>query len=131
MKHSIGYLGHFERDFTNLCPGKSEYVREDGSLGKIDERPENVDGVFFGYLECKGREFVAVRARYGELDVFLKKPVPLIPTRHTDGKGFGPKPARFGDESAARLLADMIDANPSEAPQLKKIVERTELGVPS
>lgn len=128
MKHSIGYLGHLDRDFTNLRSGNGHYVREDGSLGNVEERPENVDGVFFGYLECKGREFVAVRAQYGEIEVLLKEPVPLIPMRHTDGKGFGPQPARFGDESAAHLLADMITSNPSEAPQLKKIVEKTGMG---
>lgn len=124
MKHSIGYLGRFERSFASLKPGVREYVREDGSLGKVDERPRDVDGVFFGYMECDGKRFVAVRAQYGEADVVVQNPVPLNPSRHTDGKGFGPNPSRFGDESAERLLIDLIAANPAQAQELKRVAER-------
>ena len=124
MRHSIGYLGHYDRDFQGLHPGKCDYVRADGTLGKVDERPQNVDGAFFGYMECQGKTFVAVRAQYAEVEVILKTPVPLDRQRHTDGKGFGPKPSRFGDESAGHLLADMIAINPSMATQLQRIVDR-------
>ena len=124
MKHSIGYLGHFERDFQNLRPGPRHYVREDRTLGQVDDRPQDVDGVFFGYLECRGKTFVAVRAQYGDTDVILKAPVPLDPPRHTDGKGFGPNPSRFGDDSAAHLLADMITQNQDVAVALRRIADQ-------
>src|SRR6266481_10197772 len=65
VKHSIGYLGHFDRDFQNLRAGPRHYVREDRSLGQVDDRPHDVDGIFFGYLEWRGKTFVAVRAQYG------------------------------------------------------------------
>ena len=124
MRHSIGYLGHYDRSFEDLHPEPREYVREDGSLGRVNERPKDVNGVFFGYMECRGKTFVAVRAQYSNLDIILKKPVRLDPIRHTDGKGFGPNPSRFGDESAGRLLADMIAANPAIADQLRQIGSR-------
>ena len=124
MKHSIGYLGRFERSFQNLRPGTTEYVREDGTIGTVDERPADVDGVFFGYMERQGKTFVAVRAQSGDVDVILANPVPLDPQRHTDGKGFGPNPSRFGDEAASRLLADMIAANRHVEAALRQIVTR-------
>lgn len=127
MRHSIGYLGWFDRSFPNLRAGVREYVREDGAVGKVDDRPEDVNGVFFGYMERPGKTFVAVRAHYEEIDVVLATPVPLDSSRHTDGKGFGPIPSRFGDESASRLLADMIAANPQIEEALRQIRDRLRL----
>jgi len=124
MKHSIGYMGRFERSFASLRPGTREYFREDGTVGRVDERPADVDGVFFGYMERQGKTFVAVRAQHGEIDVIVKNPVVLDPARHTDGKGFGPNPSRFGDESATRLLADLIAANPDRERELRQIEDR-------
>jgi len=124
MKHSIGYLGHYDRSFADLRPGIRDHLREDGSVGHVDERPPEVDGVFFGYMERQGKTFVAVRAQYGELDVVVRHAVLLDRARHTDGKGFGPNPSRFGDDSASRLLADMIAANPDSAHELRQIVDR-------
>jgi hypothetical protein len=124
LKNAIGYLGRFERSFGDLKPGVNEYLREDGSRGQVDERPQNVDGVFFGYMECDSKRFVAVRAEYEDDDIVLANPVPLQPQRHTDGKSFGPNPSRFGDESAERLLIDMIAKTPDQAQQLKRIAEK-------
>jgi len=124
MKHAIGYLGHLDRDLQALRPNPRYYVRADGSLGQVDERPSDVDGVFFGYLECPGKTFAAVRAQYGDTDVILKTPIPLHPPRHTEGKGFGPNPSRFGDDSAGHLLADMIAQNPDAVIRLRHIAER-------
>lgn len=124
MKHSIGYLGRYERKCAHLRPGIREYLRDDGSVGRVAERPADVDGVFFGYMEREGKTFVAVRAQYNEIDVVRKHPVLLDPPRHTDGKGFGPSPARFDDDVARRLLADMIAANPDSAHELRQIVDR-------
>ena len=129
MKHSIGYLGHFDRDFKSLRPDPRHHIREDGSLGHVDERPRDVDGVFFGYLECPGKTFVAVRAQYDDTDVILKAPVSLDPPRHTDGKGFGPNPSRFGDDSAGHLLSDMIAKNPDVAVSLRRIGDRLGLAL--
>ena len=115
MNHAIGYLGHYDRDFLDLRPGVRHYRRKDGTTGPVAARPKNVDGIFFGYLECPGKKFVAVRAEYGSHDVFVKTPVVLKPPRHTDKKGFGPNSSRFGDDSAERLLSDMISSNPEQA----------------
>ena len=106
---------HYDRDFTDLKPGTSRYRREDGTKGPVALRPTNLDGIFFGYLECRGKKFVAVRAEYGGYDVFVKNPVELEPPRHTDKKGFGPNSSRFGDDSAERLLGDLITKNPEQA----------------
>jgi hypothetical protein len=124
MKHAIGYLGWYERSFPRLKAGDYKCLLKDGSVSKIDERPRNVDGVFFGYMECAGKKFVAVRAEHGGYNVVVSNPVPLKPKRHTDGKGFGPNPSRFSDASAERLLIDMIAANPNESQELRKIADR-------
>lgn len=110
MKHAIGYLGRFDRDFEKLRPNPSTYTL-DGTARNVDKRPATLDGIFFGYMELPGKRYVAVRAQYGELDVILKTPVPINPPRHTDSKKVGPVPTTFGDDSASRLLADMIAAN--------------------
>jgi hypothetical protein len=121
MIHAIGYLGPYDPNIGRLGLSSTQYVRYDGTMGNIDEPPDNLDGVFFGYLEKSGREFYAVRARYLDVLVNLEKPVLLEPTRHTDGKGFGPKPSQFEDTSAANLLRDMIADNPAQATALSQI----------
>ena len=119
--HSIGYLGPFEPNFHRLGTFYETYINRDGETGPIGEPAKNADGVFFGYLEKRGREFVAVRARYLGALVNLDNPVRLDPPRHTDGKKFGPHSSKFGDESARNLLCDMIDSNPSQAGELTRI----------
>ncbi len=59
-------------------------------------------------------------------DVVLRAPVLLIPERHTDGKGFFSAP-QFGDDSAMRLLVDMIVENPEKRDVLGRLLRR--LGV--
>lgn len=127
MKHAIGYLGHIDRDLTNLRPGVRYYVRKDGRPGPVDAPPDGVDGIFFGYLECPGKKYVAVRAQYGDIDVIVKTPVPLDPHRHTEGKGCGPNPSQFGDEAAENLLADMISLNPDSEELLRRIADQVGL----
>jgi len=130
MRHSIGYLGHYDH-FCNLTPHPREYHRHDGSLGTVDDRPNRVNGIFFGYMEREGKTFVAVRAQHDDIDidVVLQNAVPLDPSRHTDGKGFGPKPSLFGDDSAARLVSDMITTNPQCADKLLQIANRLGMAV--
>lgn len=123
MKHSIGYLGHYDRNFENLRAGTQNYVRDDGTIGRVVARPPDVDGVFFGYMERRAKKYVAVRAQYGDNDVTLTNAVPLDEAQHTDGKGFIlTNPSRCGDESARRLLSDMIAKNPEKALELQKIL---------
>ncbi len=123
MTHAIGYLGCFERDFSSIGPRFTKYTNREGVKKAVDVRPSNVDGVWFAYMEGPGMEYFAVRAQYGTRDIFLKTPVRLIPERHTDGKGFGPQQSRFGDESASRLLRDIIAANSDLANELKALAE--------
>src|SRR5437899_1829431 len=123
----MGYLGRYEDGFHRLQENPREYLREDAETAKVFQRPASVTGVFFGYLECPQRKFVAVRAQFEDIDVILQTRVTLDPPRHTDGKGFGPKSSLFGDESASRLLADMIAANPTAAVPLRQITERLDL----
>lgn len=127
MIHSIGYLGPYDPNIGRLASDSTQYLRYDNTVGDIDEPSDNVDGVFFGYLEKPGREFFAVRARYLDVVVNLDDPILLDPSRHTDGKNFGPQPSQFGDESATNLLRDMIAANPSHAASLKSIGTKTGL----
>jgi hypothetical protein len=123
MKHSIGYLGHYDRNLEHLRPGTRTYVRDDGTIGRVVARPPDVDGVFFGYMELQGKKYVAVRAQYGDNDVTVTNVVRLDEARHTDGKGFIlTNPSRFGDESARRLLSDMIAKNPERALEIQKIL---------
>jgi hypothetical protein len=128
MLHSIGYLGQYERDFAAWKTGVRHYRHPDGTLRAIAEKPNKVDGVWFGYMERTGKQFFAVRAQYDDVDVSVKRPVLLIPSRHTDGKGFGPQAARFGNESAHRLLADMAKENPEAAGELQRIAQKAGLG---
>jgi len=119
-------MGRYERSFSSLHAGVSPYLRADGTFGLVDGRPPDVDGVFFGFMEATGRNFFAVRAQYGEFDIYVKTPVLLDRPRHTDGKGFVPQISRFGDKYAQQLLADLITKNPQQATDLRRIA--AELG---
>ena len=127
MIHSIGYLGPYDTNIGRLAINSTEYVRYNGTMGNIDEPADKVNGIFFGYLEKPKRQFFAVRASFLEHRVNLANPVHLDPTKHTDGKGFGPKPPQFGDVSATNLLKDMIAANPCQVAELTKIGTQTGL----
>jgi hypothetical protein len=123
----MGMLGNYNDSCNRLSralrprlhgpePGRpSLSPRKDGTTAPVALRLKKLDGIFFGYLECKGKQFVAVRAEYSGHDVFVRTPIPLKPSRHTDRKGFGPNSSRFGDGSAEHLLADMIASNPQES----------------
>lgn len=84
MLHTILYFGHFDRNFRALNSDTSTYRDRDGAAKAAEEPSPKVDGCRFRYMECRGREFVAV----GVDDLVLRAPVLLIPERHTDGKGF-------------------------------------------
>lgn len=116
MVHTILYFGHFDRNFRNLASDTTTYLDRDGVEKPVDEAASKVDGCRFRYMQIRGREeFVAV----GVDDLVLRAPVLLIPGRHTDGKGFF-APPQFGDESAMRLLVDLIIANPESRDTLAR-----------
>src|SRR2546428_13139342 len=106
MKHSIVYLGYFPRAFAGQRSGVLEHVSKDGAIRAPDV--PKVDGVLFGCMEDLdpngGKQFFCVRALYDDIDVPLSNAVVFDPARHTDGKGFGPRPPTFGDPFAENLL---------------------------
>lgn len=119
MVHTILYFGHFDRNFRTLASNTVTYLDREGVEKPVDEASPKVDGLRFRYMECRGKEFVAV----GVDDVALRAPVLLISERHTDGKGFF-APPQFGDDSAMRVLVDMIIANPESRDVLGRLVRR-------
>jgi hypothetical protein len=122
MNHTILSFGHFDRNFRELTAETTTCRDKDGKEKDVEEASAKVDGFRFRYMECKGKEFVAV----GVDDVVLRAPVLLIPERHTDGKGFFSAP-QFGDDSAMHLLVDMIIENPEKRDVLGRLLRR--LGV--
>jgi hypothetical protein len=126
MIHAIGYLGNIKFNFSRLTPGMSTYIRADGTYGNIDRPPKRLDGVFFGYLQRDGKTYLAVRAQFGNQDIYLENPILIESSRHTDGMGIGMQPTQFGDDSAQNLLSDMIDLNPSQSMELQWLARSVE-----
>lgn len=125
MIHTIRYFGNFEQGFHRLRSDTNVYFDREGKSPKpLGEVSDKVNGLVFRYMEMPGKEFVAV----GVGDIVLRAPVLLVGERHTDGKGFAADP-HFGDDSAMRLLVDMIVANPERRDALGAQVRR--LGVES
>ncbi len=131
MEHSVVYLGYYPNAFGNQQVGVLQHVAKDGRVRPAD-MPE-VAGVVFGLVEDLdghgGKIFFWVRAIYQDIDVLLSRAVVFDRDRHTDGKGLGPTPPKFGDRSAANLLSDMIHINHPVAQQLREIATRTGLTV--
>lgn len=119
MIHTIIYFGHFDRNFRTLMPDTSTYVDRGGVEKAVDLPSPKVDGFVFRYMECQEKEFVAV----GVNKLVLRVPVLLIQARHTDGKGFF-APPQFQNDSATRLLVDMIVANPESRDSLGRMIRR-------
>jgi hypothetical protein len=65
-----------------------------------------------------------VRVRYGDEEIVLRHPVRLDPARHLGGRRFSPRPIPLGDEPAGALLADILDLNPEQRPELTALRER-------
>ena len=130
MRHTIIYHGRHGLNFDRLCAYNvrghlHDFTRIDGEGKERDlaSPSRNVDGIVFGYMEKTGEElpgndrFFAVRVQ----DIVLDNPVQLVPSRHTDGKWFAPRPSQFGDESARALLDDIIAANTAQQASLMEI----------
>lgn len=119
--HAIAYHGHYDYNFERLKPGFRRYKHRNGSTHPVPAPPRYVKGVLFGFMEKPRKRFVGVRARYAGLDVVLDNPLPLRPRRHTDGKGFGPRPSHLTDSAALNLLRDMARRNPHQRTRLRQI----------
>ena len=111
MRHTLLYMGRLSLNFDALTPQTKYYRKPDGTEALHSQASKLADGVAFGYMEKPGAGAFAVSIGPVILDVPLK----LEPSRHSDGKEFGPNPSLFGDESARRLLADAIRINPQKA----------------
>lgn len=105
--HTILYFGHFDRNFRALLAETTTYRDKDNEEKSAETPTEKVTGLRFRYMQRPAQEFFAV----GVERIVLRAPILLIPERHTDGKGFAHAPY-FGDDSAMRLLVDMVVANP-------------------
>jgi len=124
MRHVMRFEGGFERNFATLRSGAGEYEGEDGLPRRVPEWPVEADGLRFGFMEQRGKRFLAVRLQYAGEEVVLRHPVRLDPVRHLGGRRFSPRPIPLGDEPAGALLADIIDLNPEQRPELTALREQ-------
>ncbi len=118
MRHVIRFEGGFERNFATLRPGGADYEGDDGVRQHVPPWPAEADGVRFGFMEQQGKRFLAVRVGFGDEEVVLRHPVRLDPGRHLGGRRFSAQPIPLADDAAGALLADMIDLNPEQRPDL-------------
>lgn len=118
MRHAIRYEGGFERNFSGLRPGATEFEGDDGEMHEMAPWPSGADGLRFGFMERHGKRFVAVRVQFRNTDVVLKNDVPLDSIRHLGGHRLSGEPVRLDNDPASALLGDTIDANPAQRAEL-------------
>lgn len=119
MIHAIIYLGSLDINFGELTADADKYRDASGNQHVARKPSDAVNGIVFARMQ-RGKQEYAVRAA----DVVLHEPVPLVPARHSDEKGYGPNPTQFGSASAQRLLADMAKANPELGGQLGALLKQ-------
>ena len=124
MQHVIRFEGGFERNFPTLRAGAVEYEGENGAREQVVPWPPDADGLRFGFMEQRGKRFLAVRVRYGDEEIVLRQPVRLDPSRHLGGRRFSATPIPLGDEPAGALFTDIFDSNPEQRPELTALRER-------
>ena len=124
MQHVIRFEGGFERNFAALRAGAVEYEGEDGARCHVVPWPAEADGVRFGFMEQRGKRFLAVRVQYCDDEIVLRHPVRLDQARHLGGRRFSARPIPLGDESAGALFADIMDLNPEQRAELTTLRER-------
>jgi hypothetical protein len=125
MIHTIIWHGRLDLNFDRLRSNTRFRIQRADGHGYLDvlERPAKVDGIAFGYMHTSKRvgndgEFYAVKVE----NIVLQHPVRLNPGLHTDGKSFGPNGYTYlGDESAKRLMGDVIAANHEQEAELMNI----------
>lgn len=101
----------------------STYWRKDGSSGELEEVPDDLDGIYFGFMQTS-TGYLAVRVLYGSYDIVVNDPMPIEEPRHSDGKSFGPQMTACGDRSARNLLADLIARNSLQADDLLSVADQ-------
>lgn len=124
MQHVIRFEGGFERNFPTLRAGAVEYEGEDGARQEIAPWPADADGLRFGFMEQRGKRFLAVRVQYGDEEIVLGQPVRLDPSRHLGGRRFSATPIPLGDEPASALFTDIFDLNPQQRRVLTALRKR-------
>ncbi len=124
MRHAIRYEGGFELNHPTLHAGASDFESDEGGRHPMPAWPPDIDGLRFGFMERRGKRFVAVRAQYGETDVVLTNAVPIDASRHLNGRRIAAEAITLSDGSAGALLGDMIEANPTQRPDLLVLRER-------
>jgi hypothetical protein len=124
MRHAIRYEGGFELNHATLQPGVSTFQNDEGSEQSAAAWPGDIDGLRFGFMERRGKRFLAVRAQYRDSDVVLSNAVPLDAARHLNGRRVTAEPITLADGSAGALLGDMIDANPDQRTTLVAMREQ-------
>jgi hypothetical protein len=127
MQHAIRFEGAFERNFATLRAGAVDYEGDDGLRYPVAPWPTEADGVRFGFMEQRGKRFLAVRLEYDGEEIRLRHPVRLDPTRHLGGRRFSARPIPLGDDSAGALFADIVDLNPEQRTELIALRERIRL----
>lgn len=124
MQHVMRFEGGFERNFATLRAGDVEYEGEDGARCHVVPWPAEADGVRFGFMEQRGKRFLAVRVEYSGDEIVLRHPVRLDAIRHLGGRRFSARPIPLGDESAGALFADILDLNPEQRTELAALRDR-------
>jgi hypothetical protein len=124
MQHVLRYEGSFERNFAGLRVGASEYEGDDGGRQSVAPWPAEADGVLFGFMEQRGKRFLAVRVRFGDEEIVLHHPVRLDPTRHLGGRRFSSRPIPLAEATAGALFGDIVDLNPELRAELTALRDR-------
>jgi hypothetical protein len=129
MPHALMYHGGFEVNFPSLKPGARSFLGSDGKERVLGEWPDEADGLRVGYMERAGKRFVAVRVMDDQADVVLTNELLIDPPIHMGyGKRFGAEPTVIQDDSAKRLLDDIITKNPDQAAELEAMRARMPWG---
>jgi hypothetical protein len=123
MRHAIRFEGGFEQNFAALSPGTGDRT-ENGARQAVIPWPAEADGLRFGFMEQRGKKFLAVRVGYGDEEVVLQHPVRLDPERHLGGRRFVARPIPIGDDSAGALFGDILDCNPEQQAELTALRAR-------
>ena len=126
MLHALMYVGGFERNFRALTPSTNAFEGTDGRSHPYAPWPPGVDGLRVGYMEKKGKKFVAVRVADDTSDAVLANDLVLVPGQHFGyGARLGPDATLVDDDVAMlKLLEDIIKKNVDASDELLQIRTR-------
>jgi hypothetical protein len=113
MRHALIYIGGFERNFPSLTTSTTSFTGTDGKEYPYHPWPSSADGLRIGYMERRGKRFVAVRVGDDKSDVVLKNEMVMVPGEHF---GFGTRlsgePTLVEDDNAMlKMLEDITKKN--------------------